>query len=209
MNLRFLYEPNREVTALKFGLKSTNSTEQTDFARRAIETGIDTQNIEVVGQLAATILSESNIGPDKLADHYQKQWLQIEKEAAHRLRRMFATDWDPGAVTAYLTVSTRCPYNVKERYFFVSCFKSSPVRTCLHELQHFYAHQLLEPIFVERGMPERFNEFKESLTVLLNETCVDLIEEPDQGYPQHAEARQRILELWRKQKSLQEIAQAW
>lgn len=209
MNLRLLYDPSREVTALKFGLKSTNSTEQTEFAKRAIESAIDTQNAEAVSELAATILRESAIDPDERADRYQEQWNQIEIEASRRLQAMFATDWDPGEVTAYLTVSTRCPYNVKDRYFFVSCFKPSPMRTCLHELQHFYAHQLLEPIFVERGMPERFNEFKESLTILLNEICADLIEEPDQGYPQHVESRQRILQLWRDGKSMKELAQNW
>lgn len=209
MKLTFIYDPNREIIPLKFGFRSTNSAMPTEFARRAQNDNIEITDVDRVVALSATMLREVSLDPVVVRDAYQEKWDAIASEAMLRFQKMFQTDWEPGDTTAYLTVSTRCPYNAAAQFFFVSFFKSSPMRTCLHELQHFYAHQLLEPIFTEQNTSERFNEFKESLTILLNKAFGDMLESPDEGYEQHAASRKRILELFEQGQSLREIATNW
>ena len=123
-----------------------------------------------------------------------------------RLADMFTTDFNPGLIDGYLTIGTRCPYNFPHRLFYVSALTRSPIQICLHELLHFYTHQLIEPFFREAGDLEEHNQFKEALTVLLNAEFSDLIERNDQGYPQHRELRDRILTAWQSGKSVYTIA---
>ncbi len=56
---------------------------------------------------------------------------------------------------------------------------------------------------------EKYNELKEALTVLLNVECRDLLPSGiiDRGYPQHQELRQRILELWSKDRNMDNLWQ--
>ena len=209
MKLTFIYDPSREIIPLKFGFRSTNSAVLTEFARRAQADNIEITDVDKVEALSLTLLREASLDSAIVRDSFQEKWETIESEVVARFQKMFQTDWEPGDVTAYLTVSTRCPYNASAQFFFVSFFKTSPMRTCLHELQHFYAHQLLEPIFTEQNKAERFNEFKESLTVLLNKAFGDILESPDEGYEQHIASRKRILELFEQGQILREIATNW
>jgi hypothetical protein len=209
MKLTFIYDPSKEVRCLKFGFRSSNDTNLTVFAERALNANLDIGNVDEVAALSMSMLAESNIKSDDVLRKLQKRWDIIQPVVIQRLQRLFSSTWDPGNVTTYLTVSTRCPYYHIDRYFFVSFFKASPMRTCIHELQHFYAHEHFEQLFVDFDKAEKFNEFKESLTVLLNEIFSEIIEEPDRGYPQHAASRQKLLEDFRKGKSILEIAQQW
>lgn len=209
MKLTFVYDPAQEVIPLKAGFSSVNNTRRTEFARRAEQTGIDPADAASVAKLSRTMLIEQSIDPQIVVSEYQSKWDSIQQQVIPKLMEMFATDWEPGEVTAYLTVSGRCPYNFPKRFFFVSAFKQTPIATSLHELQHFYAHELLEPLFVAAGKAERFNDFKESLTVLLNERFSDILEKPDAGYEQHEESRKSIVDLCQQGKSLIEIAIGW
>lgn len=209
MRLTVVYDPRQEIIPLRAGIRSTNSRELTEFARRATEQGITQDDAEAVAALSRQIIDETGIAVERVREDVQTQWEAVAPQVLDRLQTMFATDWDPGDVTAYLTVSTRCPYSFPKRFFFVSLLRSTPIQTCVHELQHFFAHHLLEPIFAEQGKSSQFNDFKESLTVLLNERFADCLEAPDEGYPQHRALRQRILDSWRAGQSLAEIAKTW
>jgi len=71
-------------------------------------------------------------------------------------------------------------------------------------LFHFYTHRKYESLNIER---QKFNDIKESLTVLLNTEFKDLMSEAfDNGYPQHQQMRADILEMRKEGKSIDEIA---
>ena len=73
----------------------------------------------------------------------------------------------------------------------------------MHELLHFYTHRKYESLKIES---KKFNDIKESLTVLLNTDFVSLTgKDQDTGYPQHQKMRAEIKELRQKGLSVDEI----
>ena len=51
-----------------------------------------------------------------------------------------------------------------------------------------------------------FGDFKEALTVLINQIFLDLVEGKDKGYQQHHELRSWILRTWKNGMSVQDLA---
>ena len=209
MNLTFKYDPTREVFPLKVGFKSQNSAELTEFAKRAQVEKIDIQDVDAVARLSRLIIHEAKIDVDAVRTNFQAKWNLVQEESVRKFQAMFASHYDLGELTAFLTVSMRCPYNIAKRFFFVPFFAKFPIRICLHELQHFYCYDFLYPIFAAQGNQDKFNEFKESLTILLNEPFREILEKPDDGYPQHVKSRERILAQFGSGKTLREMAEEW
>lgn len=110
-------------------------------------------------------------------------------------------------VTAYLTVNTRCPYNIENNYFFVSMLNASARKTIMHELWHFYTWQRFGSDYEVRFGKQKYNDIKEALTVLLNIKCADLLPEGviDTGYPQHKELREKIVAIWKDTKDIEKV----
>ena len=104
-------------------------------------------------------------------------------------------------ITAYLTINNRCPYRIKENWFFVSAVFDKPANIAMHELWHFYTW-LKFGEQQDKIDKEKYNEIKESLTVLLNEECGHLMNGEDDGYPQHKELRKTIVNLWKEKKDI-------
>jgi hypothetical protein len=209
MNVTFSYDPRKEVDTLRVGLSSQNSTKPTTFAEAAQVAGIDFTSEEEVSTFVIQQIEEKSVNMEGFVQSFTERWKPIEEEATIRFKRIFNSDWDPGEVTAYLTLSTRCPYNFQQRYYFVSVVreKNVPIQISLHELIHFYTHELIEPLFIEAGVRDRHNEFKEALSVLLNLEFSDLLDGEDKGYPQHQELRSEIADKWRGRKDVYTIAQ--
>jgi hypothetical protein len=78
----------------------------------------------------------------------------------------------------------------------------------MHELLHFYTWHALHDDLIAVGIDEnQYNDIKESLTILLNTEFADLMDgAQDDGYPQHAEMRQKVQELWRSSKDIRKVA---
>ena len=74
----------------------------------------------------------------------------------------------------------------------------------MHELWHFYTWYGLGVGQEEKLGKQKYNDLKESLTVLLNKECADLfpIDFTDKGYPQHKELREKILKFWSNDKNV-------
>lgn len=198
MHITFAYSPSKEAETIRAGFSSIYNKTPTPFAKEAQAAGIDmTSDNDVVDFVCGKIARE-HIDVSGIISDFTHAWKPIEAEAEARFRRIFMTDWDPGEVTAYLTFSSRCPYRVELRYYFVSMvrYPRTPIRTSLHELTHFYTHQLIEPLFPPDQSRDKFNEFKEALSVLLNLEFADLIEIEDRGYPQHQELRRELQKEW-------------
>jgi hypothetical protein len=194
MHATFAYGPEMEVATLRVGLASTYSPQSTAFAVEAQAAGIDLTSPKQVAAFCNEKIAKENIQIETYIQEFQSEWTPIEERATETFQRMFKTDWDPGEVTAYLSLGTRCPYNTEKRYYFVSIAKNppTPIGTSLHELMHFYAHTVLEPLFKEAGKLEGFGDFKEALTVLLNSEFADVMDREDMGYPQHKDLREWI-----------------
>ena len=212
MNVTFAYDPSREVGPLQYGLGSSFEQTPTSFAEEVQAAEIDFASEEQVAAFVLAKIKREGIDTMALVTDFTKDWKPIEPEATTRFKRIFQTDWDPGEVTAYLTLSTRCPYSLKGRYYFVSMAwkgHKAAINTSLHELIHFYTHELIEPMFIEANIQPRFGDFKEALSVLLNLECADLLDGKDQGYHKHQELRQEITEQWQDKNDVYAIAKEY
>ena len=77
----------------------------------------------------------------------------------------------------------------------------------MHELWHFYTLYGLGTDQEEKIGKQKYNDLKESLTVLLNVECKNLLPEGvvDMGYTQHQDLRKKILEYWEKDKNIKNL----
>jgi len=65
---------------------------------------------------------------------------------------------------------------------------------CVHEIIHLFTHRYVKLTI----NPKAYNDYKESLTVLLNIEFRDLIESDDRGYEQHQLVRRFIADHYHK-----------
>lgn len=126
MHVTFMYDPEREISPLRFGSTySASGAQLTAMERLFLEEGISRTDGTAVAALAARMLAENQVDVAGVVKSYQNAWISVESEVLRRFQDMFTVTWDPGEVTAYLTVSMRCPYNVERRLFFVSFFRKN------------------------------------------------------------------------------------
>jgi hypothetical protein len=109
----------------------------------------------------------------------------------------------PEGTKAYLTVNNRCPYHIEENMFYATISNPKNVAAIsMHELWHFYTWYKFGKELEESGKLDwkKYGDIKEALTVLLNSESLNLLPEGeiDNGYPQHKELRERIVELWKQ-----------
>lgn len=212
LNVAFKFDPTREIVTLKVAMGAPDtSMKTTPFGQMAEEAGIDiSSKTEVVGFVEG-IIKNKQIDMDSKIAKFEAEWRPHEERVQTVFSKMFSTPgtdqlkWSPGNMTAYLTLAQRCPYNTNEKYYFLSIGSKSPIEISLHEIMHFYSHQLLQPKFVKAGIPEKHQDFKEALTVLLNEKFGDIMEYDDAGYPQHQKLRSWIKEQYSAGQSVVEI----
>ena len=205
MNVTFEYDPAMELAPLKSGMSGQHDASKTELALRAIRDNVNYLDKDAVEQWIKLIIREDGLDLEDDAKRISEAWKKVESEAGLRLAKMFATDWNPGNVIAYLTLSQRCPYRFPI-YFWVYRGNKYGIRSCFHELQHFYTHALIEPLFKSAGQSERFGDFKEALTVLLNQDCLDLMRMEDRGYPQHQDLRSQLLTKYKDGDSIIKLA---
>ncbi len=77
----------------------------------------------------------------------------------------------------------------------------------MHEYWHLYTWYKFGVIWEEKLGKQKYNDIKESLTVLLNIECKDLFPEnkKDIGYPQHQELREKIIKIWNETKDIDKL----
>ncbi|MBU2158932.1 hypothetical protein KJ848_01995, partial [Patescibacteria group bacterium] len=150
-------------------------------------------------QFIAKYLLDNNIDTETWCAKFQDEWAKVSDEYQKRAEAIFGVTL-PHNVTGFLTINQRCPYKIKENYFYISVPNLSPNRIVLHELWHFYTWYALGENEQDRLGKEKYNDLKESLTILLNVECADLLGEGvvDAGYPQHQELRTQISDFWNK-----------
>jgi hypothetical protein len=207
MKLSFTYALDRDVWCLlHYGKTSMNSDSKTKVYEELVAEYNENPTKEDVEKFVAKYLNRYNTKPEETAQRFNDEWLKIEKEYHARAENIFGTrlTFD---VTCYLTVNTRCPYSIPENMFYCSMYSTTPVRTAMHELWHFYTWQKYGKEVEDKLGRQVYNDVKESLTVLLNVVYKDLLPEGvvDYGYLQHQEKRKKILLLWNEGKTINEI----
>jgi len=207
MNLRFEYSKEKDVWCLlNKGMSSNNSSNPTTVYLELVAKVGDNPNEESTSLFIDEYLKTNNLQTKIFAENYQKLFSDISTDFQVIAERVFEVSLHRD-ITAFLTINTRCPYNIKEGSFFVSISKGNPTVTIMHELWHFYTWEKFGVDEQERVGKEKYNEVKEALTVLLNIECKHLLPEEaeDKGYPQHQELRKKISELWKQNPDIEYI----
>ncbi len=161
---------------------------------------------EATNEFIEAYVMTQNIDTAACVKKYQEDWNSISDEYQKRTEAIFGTTL-PHDVSGFLTVNNRCPYNIEGNYFYIS-FPNKPSNlTAMHELWHFYTWYGIGPGEEERLGKEKYNELKESLTVLLNIECPDLLGSNvvDAGYPQHKELRTEMLAFWESNRDIKAL----
>jgi hypothetical protein len=204
MKIIFKYDENSDIDCLlDKGPGSNNQPSlQTRTYAELLKFTVDVKNIEKVREFVRKYIQEQGLDLPKKALELQEEWNKISNEFEKRAEKIFGVKVND-TISAYLTITGRFPYNLEQKLFFVSVLRNSANSIAMHELWHFYTwHKFGQEQMIKLG-PQKYNDLKEALTVLLNLECADLMNgEFDKGYTQHQELRKQITEYWLKNKNI-------
>lgn len=198
MKLKYTYDKKEDIWCLlNKGKNSNNSPLPTKSYEQLVKFAGKNPNNESTSKFIDIFLKENSINIPERIEKYQKEFDDISEEFHKIASRVFGVEL-VNDIIVYLTINNRCPYSISENLFFVSVANTSALRTTLHELWHFYTWYKFDEKEQERIGFEKYNDIKESLTVLLNVECKHLLPKgvEDTGYPQHQDTRNKILKLW-------------
>lgn len=211
MKLKFEYNKDKDIWCLlNYGKKSVNSGLTTKTYDKLTAIYGESPSNEDTSNFIEKYISENNIDVQEFINEYEKDWSTIEDKFKKIAEEIFGVVLQKD-ITVYLTINNRCPYDLAHNNFFVSMSNQSSTRmmTVMHELWHFYTWYAFGITEEEKMGKQRYNDIKEALTVLLNIECKDLLPEgvEDKGYPQHAQLREKIAELWLEHKDLKKVVE--
>jgi hypothetical protein len=198
----FKYDLQKDAENFIRGLNSVNSNLPTKLQEEygAIY-GVDFSPDKVTSFLKERV-QEKGIHFEGLLQKVNDGWSPIEHTFILRCEEMFGLKL-PQDVIGYFSQNQKCTYKWRENYFFLYYEWSPFNKTIMHELLHFYTHRKYESLGIEA---KKFNDIKESLTVLLNTDFADLMEgQEDKGYPRHSKMRGDIIGMRKEGKSVDEI----
>ena len=210
MKLTFTYDRDRDIwCVLNYGKTSTNSPTPTKVYEELVRQYGEQVSKSDIGTFIESYLSSRATDINSIVEQFQSKWDSVSSEYEKRAEEVFGIVL-PNDTTAYLTINNRCPYNIEKNMFFVSAYGPSPTKTVMHELWHFYTWFKYGVEWEEKLGKAKYNEIKEAFTVLLNVECKELLPEglTDRGYSQHQELRQRILDIWSKDRNMDNLWQA-
>ncbi len=207
MNVIFEYNREKDIWCiLNYGKGSLNSSQQTKIYQELVDLYGENLQDEKVSEFIDSYVLKNNIDVQKNILQHQTEWDNVSQEYQRRAEGIFGVVI-PENVIAYLTINNRSPYSIQEDWFFVGASGFSPRKTVMHELWHFYTWYKYGVIWEQKIGKQKYNDIKEALTVLLNEECKDLLPEGviDSGYPQHQELREKIVDIWKKEKNMDKL----
>lgn len=207
MKINFCYDKNKDVWCLlNKGKGSNNSPKPTKQYEQFVAMYGADPSFEDATSFVDQYIIKNEIDIRGCIELFQHNWEQVQNEFQNRAEIIFDTIL-PNDITAYLTINSRCPYNVEDNYFYVSMQSNNVRGIIMHELWHFYTWQGLGVNQEEILGPQKYNDIKEALTGLLNVECRDLLTEDmtDAGYPQHQDLRKQILKYWEKDRNIKNL----
>lgn len=140
----------------------------------------------------------------------KKEFDQKFQEACEKLAKVMGKPIYRDDFTFYLTTFPRGPYNYYKGTIWEYIGWPDPIGGFLHELCHFqFIHywQKNPNSPVSKLETGQFENFKESLTMILDEDFYPLMNKPDQGYDMHQEFRKELSEFWKTNKNFDELVE--
>lgn len=201
MKLKFSYDRKKDIWCiLKKGKSSNNSRTATKVYSQLICKNGENPSEEEVGLFIEQYLKTNNRSIPELLYSYEKEWNNISIQFINIIEKIFQISIK-NEISVYLTINSRCPYNIKKNLFFIPIAKNDSLIIIMHELWHFYTWYKFGVIDLEKMGMKKYNMVKEALTVLINVECKHLLPNGayDIGYPQHQKLRIKILKLWKKE----------
>jgi hypothetical protein len=210
MVLNIKYTQTKDIENILKASRSKNSSVPTRIQQLYIEQFGPEFHEEGLREFLDQYFLNHKIDIDEQIQKITTAWERIEAEAYSRLQQIFNLNLN-NTLTAYLTTDSRCTYNTENNYFFVSYTSqgNSPNLIILHELLHFYTRdKYFLTMQTQEVSSDRYNDFKEALTVLLNLEFSDLLAgSSDRGYPQHQQLRAWMQEEYQAHKNLDNLAE--
>lgn len=200
MKIHFRYNLEMEWDNFQRGMHSKNhSGKLFPLAQEIKDNQLDFNDKKVVLNFIKNKTALLNLNPTEKISKIKKDWEKIETESTKRMKTLFDTSLNHD-ITVYLTISSRCGYNIDQHYFFVNMFLKNTNLIMLHELLHFYTYQTILPMFKKQKLNhDKFNDYKEALTFLLNTNFNDLLDGTlDNGYEKQRDLRIYLEEKWSK-----------
>lgn len=137
----------------------------------------------------------------------EKSWRTVEKKYFAVLAKITNKPIFTNDFGCYFTTGLVCPYNKKENWFMVSMWHSIPfsITTICHEIMHLQFLHHYKNYLKKKGLKnDQIENLKEALTFLLNEEeFSEIILCGDSGYPEHKELRNKLKNIWSKNKDFQ------
>ena len=207
MKVNFTYNREKDVWCLlNKGKSSNNSQNPTKQYEKLVEKYGENPTYANAVSFLDEYISENRIDIPKRIEDFGAEWQSVAQTFQARAESIFGVSLTKD-IYAYLTINSRCPYNIQDNFFYVSIQSRQTMKTVMHELWHFYTWYGLGEDQEEKIGKQKYNDLKESLTVLLNIECKDLLPEGvfDMGYPQHSEIRERLVEYWQKDRNIHNL----
>lgn len=204
MKLTFLYDEDKDIDCLLLvgGGSNNQPGSKTKTYEALLAKVSDIGDREKIREFVRGFIHDNGLDPQRNVPVIQKNWDLIGGEFEKRAERVFGLSI-ADSIDAYLTITGRFPYRIKERYFYVSTKMTNANAVSMHELWHFYTWQRFGLDVEHKIGKEKYNDTKEALTVLLNIECADLMAgEIDRGYPQHQVLRRQNADIWNINKDI-------
>jgi hypothetical protein len=137
----------------------------------------------------------------------KETWVKLESKFFKRLEKVTQKPIFTKEFGAYFNSCFMCPYNEKENWFMINMWSGLPnhIGTICHEIMHLqfshYYREYCRKVISE----EQFQDIKEALTFMLNTDFGDIMPINDSGYPNHQILRQKLQEIWEKEKDFKAL----
>lgn len=146
-------------------------------------------------------------------DRIKKSIVELSKllnanQIQHDLESILQCKFKTNTYQVVITTFSRAPFNLKECRFFIILRKDIKrmITTIYHELMHFLFYQNYYELCKNKGLSDsQINDFKEIITVLLNEILSKRNLPLDNGYPIHRELRAKVLQIKNNEKNFNNI----
>lgn len=206
--INFQYDKNLEFDNLQHGLGSLNhGGKPSPIVQLMLDKEINLDDKKQVNDYFKKFSIKKEINISEEIKKTKRNWLKIEKEVKLRLDKIFKYSINFNNIIAYLTLNTRSGYNIQQNYFYVSIFSKNQNAGIIHELLHFYTHKALLQKFIDKKISKNdFNDYKESLTFLINGNFSDLIPDfVDTGYLKQKKLRNYLISVWQKNQDIKKL----
>jgi hypothetical protein len=176
--------------------------------KRKIEVSPEDEKLKIVEEYLRNNFYKKEIISQSISA-LENYWVTIEKDYFERLNKYMKIEKPLEEIKAYFTTLSICPYNPKDKSFFISLYYSLPhqAKTIMHESMHLVFRNNYEDYLIKCGVDgQGILDITEALTALLNWEFGDLLLLPEfNNKPSTMDLQEKVVELCKKKKDFQYI----